>query len=511
MSVATKHADYVHYEQTWVALRDAYAGSGAVKLPRDASRPTSGVKAAGTKYLPRPSGMRREEQYILYRDRAVWLGATERAVQGLTGAVFRRPPQVEAPTRLTPQLEDVTQTGVPLRTFAEQAVRETLLMGRFGVLVDYPAPERLPDGTEIPPPPDARPYWVAYTAEEIVNWRTMQRQGDTLLSLVVLAETVSEPEGVWPHEDFFRTADRRQYRVLRLNEDGWYEQSVWTTQARRGRQAAATGTLEQRWLPLRQGEPLDFIPFCFMAPFSLEPHVEKSLMEALVEVNYQYYRHSADYEHALHMTALPTAYITSTGMEAGTEYTIGSSVAWVIADSTATVGMLEFHGQGLQSHEHAMESDIKNMGTMGARLLESAPAIAETATANRNRLDGADSPMQSLITTVSHGLMQALQVHSWWAAATDNVDDTAITLSLNRDIVANTMEPLLLTALVNALLNGTISYETFYYNLARGEVARPMIPVEEEQALLELHQLTQPLAPAPGSPPTGRNGTRVGA
>jgi hypothetical protein len=116
--------------------------------------------------------------------------------------------------------------------------------------------------------------------------------------------------------------------------------------------------------------------------------------------------------------------------------------------------------------------------------------------------------MQTLITTVSQGLTQALQVQAWWAGMTENIDDPAVHLSLNKDIVASTMPPQMLTALMQALLNGTISYETWYFNLQKGEIARPLIDAEEEQALLEVQQQQQPLiAPAPPRPPAGSNGT----
>ena len=140
MSVTTKHQEYIDYKYTWETLRAAYVGSGAIKTAPDRRVEVRGVRMAGTKYLPRPLGMVRDEQYAAYRDRASWYAATERTVQGLTGAIFRREPVIEAPAILTPQLEDITQTGVPLRTFAERVVRETLLMGRFGVLVDFPQP-----------------------------------------------------------------------------------------------------------------------------------------------------------------------------------------------------------------------------------------------------------------------------------------------------------------------------------------------------------------------------------
>ena len=80
---------------------------------------------------------------------------------------------------------------------------------------------------------------------------------------------------------------------------------------------------------------------------------------------------------------------------------------------------------------------------------------------------------------------------------------------LNKDLVSNLMQPPMLLALMQALLNGTISYETFYFCLQRGEIARPLVPVEEEQALIEDEQAQRPLVtlpPGPGTVPPGRNG-----
>jgi hypothetical protein len=167
--------------------------------------------------------------------------------------------------------------------------------------------------------------------------------------------------------------------------------------------------------------------------------------------------------------------------------------------------MLEFHGQGLQSHEHAMEADLKNMAALGGRLLEGRPLVEETATAVMARTQGTDSPVQSLVTTVSHGLTQALQLHAWWDGRTEDVDDTSIHMTLNSDLIAQPLDAQSLTALMQLFLNNTITFETFYFNLERGEIARPMIAVEEERALLDLRQEAQPLVP-PRTPPP-RNGT----
>jgi uncharacterized protein DUF4055 len=515
MSVQTPHRQYQDAIYTWQSLRAAYIGSGAIKGAADlrgATYAPQGVKMAGTRYLPRPAGMRLDAQYAVYRDRASWYGATEHATNGITGAIMRKAPALDVPTPLEDHLKDVTQTGVPLTNFAHEVVRETLLMGRFGILVDFPQGSLDLDGTVLPPSPQARPYWVAYRAEEILNWRTVQREGDTLLSLVVLKECVPTPQGPWGTEDFFVEQDRIQYRVLRLNEVGLYEVSLWIEPDGLS-SYQRTPVLLASWLPTRHNVPLDFIPFTFVAPFSLEPQVEKSLMEALVEINFRYYRHSADYEQALHMTASPTPWVTSTGLDPQTELLIGSSIAWVIPDSTASVGMLGMDAANAAPLEHAMDTDKKDMAALGARLLEGPATVQETATATALRLAGSESPVQALVMTVSQGLTIALQVHAWWAGFTENDTDEAIHISLNQDIVAQRMEPQMLQALMQALQSHSISYQTFFWNLQQGEIMRPLVDVDEEQALIEIREQQQPLiqvAPGRGvAPPPATNGVQA--
>jgi hypothetical protein len=343
---------------------------------------------------------------------------------------------------------------------------------------------------------------ILLDAEEIINWRTERRQGDTIVTLVVLKETASTPRGFWGTDDFFLVDERPQYRVLRLDEQGRYEVSVWADAQPQPLVPARQFVLRDRFLPTRQGVPLDFIPFVFMAPFSLEPHVEKSLLEALVEINYRYYLHSADYEHALHLIALPTLYIC-TNADLPPDILFGSATALHIPDSTAKVGLAALDAAGLPAHQIALKTDKEEMAVLGARLLQGAPSVQETATANLNRLSGADSPVQSLVTTVSQGLSQALQLHAWWGGFTDNVDDPAITMALNNDLVAQRMEPQMLLALMQALLNDTISKETFYHQLQQGEVARPGISFEDEQDAIAIQKDERPLVapvPAPFAP-----------
>jgi len=507
MSVSIPHTAYQAMLPLWEAYRTASIGEAAVKGARDFTRASRGLYAPGTRYLPRPAGMKREDQYAAYRDRPSWIGATERAVQGITGSIFRHEPQLEVPAALEPQIADITQTGVDLRALAEGVVSEDLLMGRYGILVDYPQAGVAPDDGVFLAPVDQRPYWIPYQAEEIINWRTVRHQGKTILSLVVLKECVPVVQGAWGSDDFFLTQDRIQYRVLRLDESGRYEVSVWIEDPGQVGRAQRRATLAQVWIPTRQGIALDFIPFKFVGSFTTEPSIQKSLLDGLIHRNFLCWRHSADKEHGLHLTAMPQMYVAA-DMDTPPELYVGASQALFLPKGS-TAGIVEFHGHGLQPHENAIKEDLEIMAMMGARLLEPPPRTAETATAVQWRMAGQDSPVQRLVGTCSQALTWALQVHAWWGGFTENVDDPAIGVVLNKDLVSTIMEPQMLQALMQALLNGTISYETFFFNLQRGEIARPLVDVEEERALIEDAMAQRPLvtvAPGPSTPPPGRNG-----
>ena len=101
--------------------------------------------------------------------------------------------------------------------------------------------------------------------------------------------------------------------------------------------------------------------------------------------------------------------------------------------------------------------------------------MQETLGAVLMRNQGGDSPLQSLVSSVSQGLTWAYRFPAFWAGFTENVDDPAIGIRLNKDLVSAGMEPQMLTALTQALLQNTISYETYYHQLQQGEIARPLM------------------------------------
>lgn len=106
-------------------------------------------------------------------------------------------------------------------------------------------------------------------------------------------------------------------------------------------------------IPTVNGKPLTEIPFVCMSPYDLRVDLEKPPMLDLVDVNISHYRNSADYEHALYLTAQPTPYVTGHLDEASKPKSIGSGSIWYLpegatagASNASTGGCFSCHARG---------------------------------------------------------------------------------------------------------------------------------------------------------------------
>jgi hypothetical protein len=493
------HPDYDAAYPRWKRCRDAYGGTDEIKAAVLAAAGITvgqpaispGKRNHSRSYLPQLDGQD-EHQYCAYVERALWYGATKRTVQGLTGAIFRKEPHIDAPDAIASHLDDITLDGdVTLPELAKKLLEEQLIVGRAGLLVDMS-----PDAVA---PTARRPYWVLYGAEQIINWKTKRIGGQTVLALVVLEE-IEAADG----DDEFDSQCETQYRVLKLDEQNLYTVEIWKDVTTKGVDGKETHAFEvaNAYQPTNMGKRLDFIPFVLFAANGLTPAIDTPPLLDLVDVNLSHYRSTADYEHGLHYTALPTPY--ALGFPEGTTLTIGPASAWTCSNAEAKVGMLEFTGQGLEPLANAITEKETKMAALGARLLEAPKAGVEAADTVRLRQSGEQGALASIASTLSQGLTKALGWHAQWAGA--NPDQA--TVEVNKDFYDVEMPAPLLQQLLGALQGGAISYETFYYNLQKGEIARPGVDAEEEQKLIEaanaaldITDASQP--PDPNAPPDG--------
>jgi hypothetical protein len=355
MPISTTHPEYDTHQRLWERCRDVIAGEDQVKHYADKKG-----------YLPKLSGQS-DDEYEGYRDRAMFYNATSRTVSAITGAIFRKP------VALAPDFEiDGKLFSERIEQRCREAVRESLSVGRFGVLVDMPPVD--PDLAAPPGPP----YALVYKAEQIINWRYETEGDDERLTLVVLHESEMVPD---PDDPYMLVSETR-YRELLITEAGVYAQRIWKEIAN-----DATGKKEliivSEVVPLALGSPLTEIPFVIGGSLSCSCEVEKPPLLDLVNVNLSHFRTSADLEHGRHFTALPTAWVAGFGDDQ--ELRIGSGTAWVTDNPAAHAGFLEFSGAGLSALSEGLIQKEHLMAVLGARLFEPPRAGVEAAETLRLR------------------------------------------------------------------------------------------------------------------------------
>jgi len=448
--VTTTHKDYDANRTRWQKCRDFAAGSEA-------------VKKAGEKYLPKLGGQEPDE-YEAYKKRAMFYGATGRTVKALVGAVMRKPVTVtvdDEDTTEDPVFQNVDLAGNDIDAFAKQIVSEVVTVGRYGVLTDWN------DNYQ-------RPVLVGYTAEEIINWRVEIINGQQTLTMVVLVEQIASPDN-----DEFEADTVKQYRVLDLfSEDGG--PAVY-----RVRLYDEEGNMSEETFPQRVGERLDFIPFQFVGPDSSAASPDLPPLLDLIEINNSHYMNSADLEHGLHYTGLPTPWAAGFQFDEDNPMVIGSQRAWVTDHPDARTGYLEFTGSGLSSLENAMARKENAMARIGAKILEPPRKGVEAAETARIAQAGDVSVLSGIAMNIASALSNCVRWAMWWAQAGGTVDDISATVTLNTDYVDLRLSAAEVMSYIAAYQSGGISYDTLFYLLKRGETIPPGRSKEEEQAALE--------------------------
>lgn len=454
MPVNTPRDDYNAFTPIWKRMRDTFGG-------RDK------IIAAGDLYTPRLPAATPEAQ-LAYLNRGNYYNAVRRTVSGLVGGVFQKTPRFDVPRRVGPWLKDVTLTNVPMESFALTATEDVMLMGRCGILVE------MAESPLVEP----RPYFVSYAAENIINWDTTIQDGDEILTLLVLRE---QPRRV-DERDSFRYQTIEQYRELRLNlEDGnlRYTQQIW----QRPEDGGEIQEVGPRLMPLRRGEPLPFIPFTFLGSSAVTTEVKDPPLLDLANLNLAHWRNTCDHEQGLHLVSLPTPYVS--GMKGAGEdieaLNIGPSTVWIL-EKDGKAGMVEFTGAGMKALETALLAKQKQMATLGAKLLEEQPTVAqETATAVLARHAGEHATLRTMAQSMEQGLSVALQTMAWWDGLEKKPDDVSVSVELNKDFLQVKAQPQEVQTALATLQAGEISYQTFWNILTEGGWARYGVTAEEEK------------------------------
>lgn len=438
MPITSAHPDYCERYCQWERCRDAYDGQDA-------------IKRRGHKYLPR-LGEQTQDDYDAYKDRALFFSITQKTISALVGMATVRQPVVKFPDKMAKYYKE--DQGVQFFEIFTNTLSENLLMGRIGLMIDWPQ-----NGG------DAR--ISRYVAESIINW-DLNPDGTPLW--VVLKECVLEQE----KDDKYEKEYVDQYRLLTV-ESGQYEQHLFNEK----------GELLGSVTPLVSGNPLDFIPFYVANPFGVGFQMERPPVLDIVDINISHYRTSADLEHGRHFTALPTPVVS--GADSTTPLKVGSQTAWVLPDPSARASFLEFTGQGLQSLEKALTEKQSQLASMSARMLDNSRRGSESPDTVRLRYASETASLSMNVRATEAALNLVYKT----IAKFEGLDPNDVSIVLNKEFLDSRMQSSQVVDLVQSYIDGGMSEETLIFNLRRGDVLSIERSDEEEVAALKATKMAR--------------------
>lgn len=417
----------------WTKCEDTFQGQDA-------------VHAAGTKYLPKLKGQTSSE-YKSYRDRALFYSITAKSISGMVGMATSKAPSLQYPEAMSYYFKD--NSGLQFYELYIGTLTQIILKGRIGVFVDVGA-----DGDRY-----AQTYM--YEAESIVNWTT---NSDGKLTSVVLRECQIQTAS----NDQFKVEEVEYFRYLFLDSDGIYSCEIYDDKGK---------ILVTKKQPTISGSTIDYIPFYIAGPSGLRVSPEKSPTIDIVNVNLSHYLSSADLEHGRHFTGLPTPVVI--GADGEKTLSIGSSTAWGLPVG-GDAKYLEFTGQGLKTLENALDQKQSQLASLSARILDNSGKGSESADVVKLRYMSETATLSSIIRSVESLL------NTVYNQVSKYVSDETVTISLDKEFISSELSPAEIKSLSESYLNGTMSKESYIYNMRRGGRLSPNVTDQEEMDGLTL-------------------------
>lgn len=373
-----------------------------------------------------------------YRDRAVFYGVTGFTLLGLLGLAFRKDPIVDGSVftdRMASLPYNVDGANTTIFQQAQQTLSNVLQVGRHGLLADI---EGAGDTAVI----------KAYTAENILNWRTDQTNAGERLVMLVLREDY-ERENQYSIE----TAERfREYRLI----EGQCIMTLWERD-----KDGALQQVEQRIIRGR-GREAAFIPFVFIGSMTNGPEIDGAPLHRLAMVNVAHYRNSADYEDSVFFVGQAQPYIAGLTEDwrdwlAGKDENGVARMYWgsrmpILLPQGGDAGMVQPSPNTLV--REAMDQKEAQMVALGARLIQGGVG-ARTADQSRGEREASTSVLAICCANVSEAYQAVIRM------AGVLVDKTIVTdtdtFLINQEFVEQAADPATMAQLVGMWQSGVIA------------------------------------------------------
>lgn len=456
MSVKNQHTQYSLMTSEWAKCEDFTTSEKA-------------VHDKGEDYLDKLAEMTTDE-YTLYKSRAPLLLYAQRAVKAMVGMIMRKEPYITNSDKIQDLLSSIDAEGNDFSTYCSKLIYRFLVKGREATLVDMP---KSTEGMTVLQLEQLgiQPRFIRYPAEDIINWRTKKVGNQIKLVMVVLREDYDDVE------DEFTWTTQSRYRVITLENDRVYRQRLYDENE----------NVIDDVVPKMKRQFINILPISIHGGVE----VQQPPMLSVIDLNKHHYKLSADEIHGLRMCALPTPYFFGEDpKEKEFPSHIGPTRMIGHSDTDCKIGFLEFNGLGMAAVASKLQKYEDSIVMFSVQMADSPN---ETATGSSIDYGNATATLAGISDILSRELTYVLQIAARWNR---DAEYDSYKVQLNKDFIPAGMGAQKLLALLQAYVSGTISYNTYYNELAKGEITDPnQDPKKElEQIKVDLPMLKEMLA-----------------
>jgi hypothetical protein len=421
----------------WQIVRDVVAG-------------TRNLREKGPIYLPTEPA-EKTDHYEYRRTRAILFNATDLTLNGMVGMVFRNDPKLlenvpevirgreaaEGQSAVEGHWNNIDNVGTPGAVFAKELFADAMRDGHAAILVDMPP--KLQEGATRADELNAgrRPYWISYSADQIINWRVKVVSGQTMLDLVVFKECTQEPDGEYGEKMVVR------YRVLRPGSWALYRES----------------DDQSKEIVFESGGPMSLAEIPVAVAYSRKRGILTSCppLLDLAMTNVAHYQKYNDFSIYLHVASRPILWFRN--RDASKKIEAISAYTAIDVGADGHVDFAETTGAALGAASQDIKDLEERMSVMGLSLLVKRTGGPITATEEKNDQLEESSDLATAARSLQGALELALKFHAQYL---DKNATTGGDVELGAALDELTMTPQEMTAWSNAVAANQYSVETMW-------------------------------------------------
>jgi hypothetical protein len=425
---------------------------------------TAAIRTQGEAYLP-IEPFEKHRAYDRRRDRACLSPWYARLVRGLVGMMLRKPVQLQDVSgEVEEHLDNINLLGDDLNHFAAEVFTAAIDHGYTGVFIDYPNSDGIATLADQVERGD-RPYWIHYTAPEIIGWRYQVVGNRRVFTQLRIKQTVTEPAGDFGDQEIEQilvydlAAGRCRHRLFRQVNDRWQ-------------------AVSETWLSL------SFIPFVFVYTTPKKDLTAPPPMLEIAYLNIRHYQISADLDHALHIAAHPKLVLYGYDCEQG-NINVGADEALVFDNPEGRAEWIAPQLSSFAAQTDRLTAIEGQIAALGLSSLVGQKNVGESAEAKKLDRTQGDSMMAVIAQSLQDAFDICLEYHAAY------LGEAPGTCQINRDFNLAALTPQEIDSFSRLHSAGQISLETLLELLKRGEVFDDEFAIADELERLETEMQRQ--------------------